>query len=501
MTAQIVSYDPEEDWPTPDLSLLAGPQVAAPGFPLAELGPYWRRWVAVAAAGANAPVDYVAGGLLTVAATLIGNARVAAASASWTEPPLLWTILVGSPSAGKSPALDPLLRIIAGYEADLVDGFDGTRRQHAADTEAAKARRDSWTKAVKAAAKDGRDPPIMPPDAQEPDPPQRPRIRISDTTMEAAADIAAGNPKGLILTRDELGGWFRGFNRYGGDGERQFWLEAWGARSYTVDRKKTGRPVVIPRLAISILGGTQPDVLADLLRTDADGFVARFLYVYPEPVASFRLANEPVDDDGARAALGRLRDLRMVGLSPGEARPLVCTLSCTAAATFEAWWREWRIKAAGEAGHWGAWLGKAGGLALRLALILEHLWWCALDGAGDAPQVIDDRAIDGAINLIEAWAIPMARRALGVAALSIEEADAVALARWLQRNRVTTFNARELRRNPDGPSGLQDPKRMDGACAGLEAAGLIRRPPPKVDGPGRKPKDYATHPAFRGGDK
>jgi hypothetical protein len=498
MMAQILPYEPSADWPEPDLGLLAGPQIAAPEFPLAALGPWWSAWATVAAAGANAPVDYVAGGLLTVAAALIGNARVVAASASWSEPPILWAMLVGPPSAGKSPALDPLLRIIADFEADMAQGFDTIQRQHATDSEGAKARRDAWTGAVKAAAKDGREPPLLPADAVEPDPPQRPRIRISDTTMEAAAEIAAGNPKGLILTRDELGGWFRGFNRYGGDGERQFWLEAWGARSYTVDRKKAGRPVVIPRLAVSILGGTQPDVLGDLLRTDQDGFAARFLYVYPEPVRGFRLAVEGANVDAARAALSRLRDLRGVDLGFGENRPFACNLKPAAAAIFEAWWRQHRIGAASEAGHWGAWLGKAGGLVLRLALVLEHLGWCAPGGSEYAPQTISEGTIHAAAGLVEGWAMPMARRAFGVAAMSDGEADAAALGRWLQQNRVRCFNARDLRRASNGPSGLTEAKRMNAACDALEAAGLIRLVPATGGGPGRRPKDYATHPALSG---
>lgn len=230
--------------------------------------------------------------LLTVGAALIGNARRVALTPSWAEPAILWAVLVGVPSSGKSPALDPLTDIMATFEADMARDFEQTMRTYTADLEVATQKKADWKNSVKDAIKAGEPSPSFPADAQEPTQPQRPRIMIADATMEAAADIAAANPKGLILIRDELGAWWRGFNRYGGDGERQFWLQAYGARQHTVDRKKLGRPVVIPRLSVSALGGTQPDVLAQLLDGEEDGFAARFVYCFPDPVGGYALSRQ-----------------------------------------------------------------------------------------------------------------------------------------------------------------------------------------------------------------
>ncbi|MDA0743971.1 MAG: DUF3987 domain-containing protein [Proteobacteria bacterium] len=499
MNVALIPYDPASDWPDADLSILLGPQIEAPAFPTDLLGEWWGEWCRAAAKGASAPVDYTAVGLLTVAGSLIGNARVVAPRPDWYEPPILWTVLLGAPSAGKSPALDPMSRILDDFEADAAADHGATIRAHTTEAEAAKARRETWLKGVKAAAKNGAEPPLMPQDAEEPPAPVRPRVRLSDTTLEAAAELSAGNPKGLLLFRDELAGWWRGFDRYnGGDGERQFWLQAYGARSYVIDRKTAANPVTIDRLAISVLGGVQPDVLSQMLLGEADGFAARFLYAYPEPVKGFSLVAPNADREGAKVFLSRLKALvplaEAAGVSSG---PLICPLDADAAIEFESWWRDRRGEASEANGLWGGWLGKQGGQALRLALVLEYLWWCAAADI-DAPQSVSLAAMKAAMSLIDCWAGPMAKRAFGASAISLEEADATTLARWIRGGGLAVFNSREARRSGDGPGGrLSKPAAMNAACRQLEQAGLIRAVGGRLgETAGRQRNDYAVNPVL-----
>jgi hypothetical protein len=492
------------DWDAPDLSLLEGPAIPPPLFPIEVLGHYWSGWCAVAAQGANAPVDYSATALLVTAAALIGNARRVAVTRNWQEPSILWSVLIGVPSSGKSPALDPFSDIVSTFDAEMAHDFEQTLQAHSADFEVATQKKDAWKSQVKAALKAQKEPPAMPTDAHDPPPPQRPRIMISDTTMEAAADISAANPRGLFLTRDELGGWWRGFNRYGGDGERQFWLQAYGARPHTVDRKKLGRPVNIPRLSVSVLGGTQPDVLAQLMSGEEDGFSSRFFYCYPEPVSGFTLSNRQIDINGARNALQRLRNLSQVEDDHTDLTPFVCELAPDAASTFEHWWGETRTEAAHHSGVYGGWLGKSGGLALRLGLVLEHLRWCATPSANSAnsanstPTQVNLASLQSAIQLIDDWAAPMARRAFGTATISLDEVDACNLVRWLQRNQCQKFNSRELRRMKGGPTGrLSKTQNMASACKRLEDSGLIRHVGVRAgEVSGRTRSDYEVHPVL-----
>jgi hypothetical protein len=77
------------------------------------------------------------------------------------------------------------------------------------------------------------------------------------TIERVAALLAGAASKGLLIVRDELSGWLTRMNNYNNAG-RSFWIEAYGGRPYRVERVKHPEPIVIPRLAVAVSGGTQP---------------------------------------------------------------------------------------------------------------------------------------------------------------------------------------------------------------------------------------------------
>lgn len=94
----------------------------------------------------------------------------------------------------------------------------------------------------------------------------------------------------------------------------------------------------------------------------------------------------------------------------------------------------WRIHAANletrAAGLMIGWLGKLPGLALRLSLVLEYLAWAASPDGWVEPRDVGQHAMTAAIVFLESFAVPMARRTFGAAALPEAERDAARLARW-----------------------------------------------------------------------
>src|SRR5262249_19048888 len=90
------------------------------------------------------------------------------------------------------------------------------------------------------------------------------RYVINDATIEKVGEILIGKPRGILLNRDELVGWFSSFQRSGREIDRAFYLESWnGTGSFNVDRIGRGS-IHVPALTISILGGIQPDRLRSL---------------------------------------------------------------------------------------------------------------------------------------------------------------------------------------------------------------------------------------------
>lgn len=367
---------PTEEASAPDMSVLNEGRRSAPPLPLEVFGP-WSEWIKATAEGTSAPADYVAVALLTGAAAVIGNARWVSPWQGWKEPCALWAALIGKPSSGKSPAIDPVISMMRTMESEMAVSFEVDLREWRTNMEAAKCSRENWQSDVKTAVKNGIPAPQEPTGAVEPEKPVRPRLAVSDTTPEALAAIMAGQPRGLLTYRDELSGWLGSFDRYGsGSGERGFWLEAYGGRSFVLDRVKLDAPLRIPYLTVSVLGGIQPDKLVStLMAGDDDGLAARMLFTWPEPVTPAR-PKSIADDVGAMIAMRRLRSLQMVPDDDGQPGPLVLPMSDDAADLVDQWRQAHFESAEAASGMVAGHFGKMPGLLLRLSLVLEHLWWC-----------------------------------------------------------------------------------------------------------------------------
>ena len=310
------------DWPEPAARFLRPERPEPPELPLEDaLGPRWARWIRDAAAAKGAPPDYVVAGLLAVAGSLIGNARWVSPWAGWAEPPVLWCMTIGNPSANKSPGLDAALGPLKALEREMRGAQEAELAAWRDRAELAKLSASAWKEGVKAALKLGEETPPKPASADPGPEPVLPRLSVSDATVERLAVLVERQPRGLLMARDELSGWLVNMARYSGGSDRPFWLEAYGGRPYTVERM--GRdPVSVERLSVGVVGGIQPDRLRGLLMKagDDDGLLARILPFWPHPAPIARPAVVP-DDVFLGAALGRLHGLRMVEDSSGERRP------------------------------------------------------------------------------------------------------------------------------------------------------------------------------------
>ncbi|WP_228849932.1 DUF3987 domain-containing protein [Halocynthiibacter styelae] len=321
-------YDPAMQWPAPDLSLINSDRKPAPTMSDDEFQLVfgaWSSWLKSAAEVKGTHVDYVALALLTTASAIIGNTRWAVPWDGWKEPPVLWGVLIGDPSAGKSPALDAVLDPLKEIDRELTQAYEQERKEWLDKDEVAGLVLSQWKADAKRALADGGEPADKPHDASAGRAPIRKRVRITDATTEKVAELLASTWRGLLLSRDELSGWLGSMDRYSGGGDRPFWLEAYGGRSYTVDRKANPEPVTVEHLSVAILGGTQPDKLESLLlNSDDDGLLARFLTVFPDPVPLARPSCQ-LDEATPIAAFRQLLALQPATDESGTKRPFLST--------------------------------------------------------------------------------------------------------------------------------------------------------------------------------
>lgn len=464
---------PTDRWLSPDRSLLGDGRRLPPEFPLRLMGEFWANWITGAAEAASAPVDYIATALLTSASAVIANARWPLAGAGWKEAPILLSALVGSPSSGKSPALEAVLDLVRHAEAQMNEGFERKLRDFEMELAAAKAKHETWEQAVKAAIKAGELPPPLPDDAVCPAEPVRPRIRVADCTTEKLGILAASHDRGLLLVRDELSGWLGSFDKYGGNGgDRAFALEMYGGRSYVIDRMKSGQPINIPRLSVCAVGGVQPDKVVPLITGPDDGLISRFLWCWPGENAEFQLCRKAPDHTAAKQYFVRLLELRLATDEFGQPAPIIIRLLPEAENLLEEFARQMKRTGADACGPFAGAVGKARGHVLRLATVIEYLWWCASPEAPE-PESISEKAVLAAAALMEHYFLSMAERVFGDASIPLIERNAITIIKHLRKNRADQFNARDLRRELGGA--LREPKAMDAACGVLEEAGLIRQ--------------------------
>lgn len=232
-------------------------QFEPPPLPSGLLPPILESYVWPVARQMGADPSGVAMAALAACAAAIPDdvrLQVKAHDPQWTESARLWVALVGLPSTKKSPMLASALRPINLIDRQMFETWQ--------------ARYSGW----KALSADER--------KATPEPLQE-RLRLSDTTTEAAQEIFRGTSNGLIVAADELSGWFGALDKYGGSkgasADRAFWLQAFNGGSYPVNRIGRGS-FMLPNLSASILGGIQPDAIRRIAGDAVDdGLLQRFL--------------------------------------------------------------------------------------------------------------------------------------------------------------------------------------------------------------------------------
>lgn len=435
----------------PDYTVMRQCAFDAPKFPLDVLGDFWGRRVQLWATNSSAPIDYTAMSAIVGAAAAIGNARWVQAKEGWKEPPVLWCSIIGRPSANKSPALNPLQNLFSTIEAEWFPEYEERIRSWQAGCTLARARKKAWETRLESvtAAKmeDENEFATLPEDCVEPVKPERRRVVISDITIESLMKTLASNPKGLLNLRDEMSDWFANMSRYNNGSDRPAWLEAYGGRGRTVDRvKNEGVPLFVPRFSVSMLGGLQPDRLVEFLRTSEDGLQARFMFVWPEGRPQ-PIGEGIPEDNGAVNAFRRLTELEMDVDDNGREAPVTVPLSKKAWERFKEWANKRPAEELTVDESIQSAFGKANGLVLRIALVLEFMRWSAKSFDPEPmPTRVSLKSINAAIRLREEYIKPMQIRVFSHVGKTEEERHAAMLGRWLLTHRPEQITVRQIMR-------------------------------------------------------
>lgn len=277
-------------------------------LPLDIIPAPFRRWIADVSNRMQCPPDFVAAAMLSMTGAIVGAACGIRPKQydDWTVVPNLWGGVVARPSMLKTPAIGEAMKPMDRLECAAKLAYDAAKKNHEADCEAYKAKREAlqtnMRKAARAQAESELG--VLKSDytnLEEPKPPVWRRYKTHDATIEKMAELQRDNPRGLLLFRDELIGVFATWDKDGHETDRAFYLESWnGNRPYTSDRIGRGT-VFIENLCVSLFGGIQPTKLTGYLHQamrgcNNDGLVQRLqILVYPDEPKVWRLIDTPVN--------------------------------------------------------------------------------------------------------------------------------------------------------------------------------------------------------------
>lgn len=459
--AEVEALANKADAATPEPDAPDGDTVSAYSpFPVGELPEPIRGFVTQAARAIGCDASYVALPLLSGLASAIGNTHRIALKRGWVEPAILWTAIVGESGTAKSPAMELALRPVRNRQHDAMKEHAEAMREHA-DALAMHERDATQWKRSK----------VDTPPPPTPDAPIADRCWTDDATIEAMETLLQQNPRGLLMVRDELAGWFN-FDRYSGGkggGEVAKWLEMFGGRPMVVDRQTKGT-LYIPQASVSIAGGIQPQTLSRALgvANTENGLASRLLMACP-PKRCPGWTDDEVDAN-TEAAVGLVFD-RLYALTPeadhdGEERPQLLTLTedgKTGIVAWVNWHAEQMVRLDGPEGY--AW-AKLKGYAARLALVVHLIRWAASDATLRDPARVDGASIAAGVALAR-WFGDEARRVYTMLGESDERRESRRLVEWIA-SKGGTVSVRDLTR---GPRQYRDTERATKALGELVADG------------------------------
>ena len=314
--SESIEGSPDFEWPLP--------QPLPEGLPPVEpfdprlLPERLRPWVEDVADRMQCPPDFPAVAAMVSLASVVGR-QIAIRPKKhddWTVVPNLWGGIVGRSGVLKTPALREPMNILEHLEATARVKHEGELIGYEADKVVAEARSKIAKADVEKTIKEaGTDPKSMEfardlalkALGEAVEPPDRKRYVVNDTTVEKLGETLKGNPRGVLLFRDELTGFLKTLDKDGKEGDRAFYLEAWnGSGRYTYDRIGRGT-IDIDAACVSLLGGIQPGPLADYVAraarggADDDGLLQRFqMLVWPDISAHWK--NRDIPPNGAARA-------------------------------------------------------------------------------------------------------------------------------------------------------------------------------------------------------
>lgn len=478
-------------------------------FPIAksmlpeDLPPILRDWCNDIAERMGVPLEMAAvPATIALSSVISRQYRIKPkAKDNWEVVPNLWGIVIAPPSAKKTPVLKATLKPLKDIANKMQEESErqvilNKRTQDVLDQKIKKLQKEIVKSKSDAESKESLEKELC--NAQEEHDALNiaiSRMVINDSTQEMVAELLKENPKGLLLERDELSGWFEEFNKPNYASARSFYLSCWnGDSSYSVDRIGRGSSN-IKNLTLSVIGTIQPQVMKTYLKDalkggkQADGLMQRFqLAVWPENMPADHYVDKEADKEAFYCVVKLFEKLTQ---ESGEKQCLSFTPQ--AQVEFSKWLKQNQIETRKYETHSEAFashLGKYSSMVASLALIFEVLL-CYEKCNLEEMSSISNKALSYAFK----WFDILRSHAHKLYAIEIDKgvSEAHVLAEKIQRGYIFDGDTiRDIKRH--GWSGLTQMDNVELGLQILEAYGWVQVVTSQQEGGGRPSKVIKINP-------
>ncbi len=212
--------------------------------------------------------NFVAASVLTTIGATAGTG-MKVKDGGWTNYGQLYTMLYGSPSDSKTPAIKPVIAPLEYMESQYLEEYKD---------ELARYKELSKDKNTDAGAT-----PICH------------QLLVQNTTPEAIIDVLDKNRRGLLIVADEAYNFFRSVDKYNNGGDfTGAMTECWSNSSLFINRKGEEIRKVIREPFLAFLGGIQEGNLRKIFpKYDGTGFIERWSFCLPNQKPSERVPPDP----------------------------------------------------------------------------------------------------------------------------------------------------------------------------------------------------------------
>jgi hypothetical protein len=423
-----------------------------PPFPLEIFPEKVEKYISIIASQFSQVPDYAVTAFMTAVGGLIGRSvhlRMREGD-SWEEVANFWSILVGAPSAKKSPILRRVFSLFKPLEKRAGENLSSALKAYKTRKKVAENAKDDFDEL----------------------PPSRRRYVTDDVTTPKLRELMAGNPRGIILRNDELKGQLERLDKPGNEGDRSFMMSCWsGLEDYSEDRMCRESLLNIP-LALTWIGCIPPSPLQRYLceamgrSGGADGFMQRFQFVcYPDQKTPFTLPDAPMPDSLENEIQKII--VRLDEETSNQSRRL--SFNDEAQVHFD----EWLVKHENDARfgahplYWESHLGKQAKAVAVLAIILHRLKEAL---SGIPSDQISIETLKGALQA-QKYYLAHARRCYdSIVGGTVSDAEVI-LGLIRQKRLPRRFKAQDIYHQ--GLGGLSDSQRVRAALDLLQDYGWV----------------------------